>query len=361
MKKGKYYTRPDGLKEAIRTINGKRVAFRGKTDREVDRKILEYQQESDRGRTFAAVADEWEREHEAQVSESTRRVYSYAVQRLKEAFPGRVQTIEPVDIQNYIRRFEAQGRSANSVGIELAVCRMIFAHAVIKGDIRISPAAEVKKSRGLPTKKRVALTEEQEAAVKAAGIAREGRWWLFGYFLLYTGCRRGEALAVTYQDIDRKAGVIHINKKVSYATGKPVLEDHLKSVNGKRDIPLLPPLAEALPRNRIGLVFPGDDGGHMLPHEITREWKHYCRDVGLNEVQQTDDGEIVETFPVTPHCFRHSYATICYEAGLDPRQAAELLGDTPEVLESVYTHLRQGKRQTAAEKLAEYVRLAAVK
>ena len=39
-KKSKYHQRPDGLFEAIRTINGKRVAFRGKSCREVDRKIL---------------------------------------------------------------------------------------------------------------------------------------------------------------------------------------------------------------------------------------------------------------------------------------------------------------------------------
>lgn len=346
-KKEKYYKRKDGLFEAIRTVNGKRKAFRGKTCREVDRKILEYQQEAELGRKFPEVADEWEREHEGKIAESTRRVYSYAVKRLKEAFPQRIREIEPVDIQNYIRRFEAQGRSANSVAIELTVCRMIFSHAVVQGDIRVSPATEVRKSRGLPCKKREALTEEQEALVKAAGVERTARWWLFGYFLLYTGCRRGEALAVTYQDIDRKAGVIHINKKVNYVHNQPVLEDHMKSANGKRDIPLLAPLAEALPRDRIGLVFPGKDGGYMHAHEILREWRQYCRDIGLREI--------------TPHCFRHSYATICYEAGLDPRQAAELLGDTPEVLETVYTHLRLGKRQTAAQKLAEYISLDAAK
>lgn len=353
--KSKYSIRKDGLHEAIRTINGKRVAFRGRTDREVDRKILEYQADREHGRTFRAVADEWEEEHERDISESTRRVYSYAVKRLKAAFPGYVRDIDPVDIKNYIRRFEAQGRSVNSVGIELAVCRMIFSHAVLRGDIRVSPAAEVKRSRGLPRKKREALTAEQEEAVKTAGLTKTARWWLFGYLLLYTGCRRGEALALTYQDIDRKAGVIHITKKVSYATGTPVLEDHLKSENGTRNIPLLAPLAEALPKNRIGLVFPGENGGYMKPHEITREWRHYCRDVGLNEIQQGEDGRTVETFPITPHCFRHSFATICYEAGLDPRQTAGILGDTPEVVEAVYTHLRQNRRKTAAEKLAVYV------
>ena len=355
MAKSKYYKRPDGLFEAIRTINGKRKAFRGKTCREVDRKILEYQEGLEKGRNFPEVADEWEREHESRVSESTRRVYSYAVKRLKAAFPGSVSDVEPVDVQNYIRRFESQGRSSTSVGIELAVCRMIFSHAVLRGDIRVSPAAEVRKSRGLPTKERAALTEEQEEAVKAAGVAQTAHWWLFGYFLLYTGCRRGEALAVTYQDIDRREKVIHITKKVNHATGCPVLEDHLKSKNGSRSIPLLPPLEAVLPKNRIGLVFPGESGGLMTSTELRRNWRHYCRDVGLNEIRQGTNGKTVEAFPITPHCFRHSFATICYEAGLDPRQTAGILGDTPEVVEAVYTHLRQSRRKTAAEKLKEYL------
>ena len=60
VKKQKYYQRPDSLFEAIRTINGKRVAFRGKTCREVDRKMLEYREEVSVGRSFSVVADEWE-------------------------------------------------------------------------------------------------------------------------------------------------------------------------------------------------------------------------------------------------------------------------------------------------------------
>lgn len=151
----KYYVRPDGLHESIRRINGKRVAFRGKTDREVDRKILEYQESDKSGRLFSEVADEWERAHEAEVSESTRKVYSYSVKRLKAEFDGvHVKDIEPIDIKNYFTRFEKKGYSKNTVSAELAVCKMILSHAVLKKDIRVSPAVEVKKSRGLPCKKR---------------------------------------------------------------------------------------------------------------------------------------------------------------------------------------------------------------
>lgn len=351
--KKKYYQRPDGLLEASRIINGKRVMFRGKTTREVERKMLAYQEEAEKGRKFPVVADEWERLHELEVSESSRKVYGYAVKRLKEAFPGYIRAIRPLDVTRYIRAFEGKGYHGNTVAIELSAMKQICSYAVLAGDIDVSPATEVKKSRGLPKNEREALTEEQENIIKQSGIDKTAPFWLFPYLLLYTGLRRGEALALNYSDVDRKAGVIHVTKKISFALGgsAPRLENHLKSENGARDVPLLTALAAALPKDKVGLIFPGEDGGFMTTTELIRNWREYCRAVELNKLTVIDEKHIKETFPITPHCLRHSYATICYEAGLDSRQAAKFLGDTVQTLEGVYTHLRKTHSETAAEKL----------
>ena len=353
----KYSVRKDGLHEAIRTINGKRVAFRGKTDREVERKMREYKGEVEKGRKIKDIAKAWEISREGEISESTRRVYSYAVGRLVAEIGGEYASeVTPQQLQKYISDF-AKTPSRNTAQIEIAVMKMIFDSAVVNGDIATSPADKVRLPKHTITpKKRTALTDEQERAVVALEECRKGEGVSIGYFLMFTGCRRGEALALSYKDIDRKNSCIHITKKLSYASGQvPVLEDHLKSDNGKRDIPLLPSLAAKIPKNRVGLLFPGKDGGFMRASEIQSTWRAYCREAGLNEIQQLDSGEIVELFPITPHCFRHSFATICYEAGIDPRQAAEIFGDTPQVLEAVYTHLRDGHKRSAGEKLAEYV------
>lgn len=349
-KKQRYYQRKDGLFEAIRTINGKRVAFRGHSCREVDQKLLAYREETERGRLFPKVADEWEREHEKEVKEASRIAYQSSVRRLKAAFPGPVKEIKPIDVKRYLVSFEKRGYAAQTVSKELFVFRAILSCAVMAGDIDINPAAEVKISKGLPKQTREALTEEQEKKVKTEW--RNVEFGLFALFLLYTGMRRGEALAVTYQDIDRKKGVIRVNKKLSYASSSsPTLEDWTKSENGIREVPLLVPLAAALPKNRIGPVFPGKNGGYMTNVELCNSWRRFCQDIGF--VEQAPGGKLF--FPITPHCFRHSFATICYEAGLDPRQAAKICGDTPETLEKVYTHLRQGKEASAAEKLSAYL------
>ena len=59
MTKKKYYQRPDGLFETSRTVNGKRIFFRGKTCAEIDRKILAYSAEKKLGRKVPIIADEW--------------------------------------------------------------------------------------------------------------------------------------------------------------------------------------------------------------------------------------------------------------------------------------------------------------
>jgi integrase len=356
-KKAKYYQRPDGLYETSRTVNGKRVKFRGRTCAEVDRKILEYNVEKKLGRKLPVIADEWYNTHEAEIRQSTYRVYGFALRRIKEHFPGRIGDIKPLDIRRYMLQFESKGYAKNTVQIELAVLRQIFKYAVMAGDIDVNPAAEVSIGKNLPAKKRTALTEEQERMVENC---RTGKWWLLGLMLLYTGCRRGELLALNWQDIDRDAGVVHITKKLNWAYGNtPKLEHHLKSKNGKRDIPLFQPLAAVLPRNRIGRIFTDENGNYLTAAKLDRAWKEYCRDAGLSAWERTDNGDPEEVFPITPHCFRHSFSTICYEAGLDPKAAAAFMGDTEAVVQNVYTDLRERHHASSADKVNAYLAMRA--
>lgn len=353
MAKEKYYKRPDGLYEVSRTINGKRVRFRGKTCREVDQRILAYQEERQRGRTFPAVADEWYKEHEQAIRYSTYRVYGFALDRLKAAFPGDIREIKPLDCKRYLTAFEKQGYAKNTVQIELTVMKQIFRHAVLAGDLDVSPAAEVQHGKHLPRAKRGALTEEQEAKVEAC---REGDFWLFGLMLLYTGMRRGELLALNWQDIDRKAGVIHVTKKINYAYGAPHLEEFLKSDNGLRDVPILDELAKALPKvDRLGPIFCNDRGEYLSASQLHQAWRRYCKAAGLTVWDYDESGKPVEIPAITPHCLRHSFATILYEAGLDPKAAAALVGDTEQVVAGVYQELRSSKRKTDVEKINAFL------
>lgn len=332
----KYYRRPDGLYETSRRINGKRVMFRAKTCREVDQKILAYHEERRRGRPFPVIADEWYNQKDG--GKSTINTYGYAVKRLKKAFPQRIGDIKPLDLTRYLRAFERAGYAESTVDIELTVIKQIFAYAVLDGgDIETSPASELKRSRDLPKKKRSALTVEQELAVEAY----HGENWLFGAMLLYTGMRRGELLALEWRDIDRHAGWIHVTKKLNYAYGnKPVLDDFVKN-HKDHDVPLFDALARVLPADRVGRIFTNDDGDYLTAAQVRKLWSAYSDAVGLEGV--------------TPHCFRHSFATLCFEADIPAASTASFMGDTVEVVERIYTELRENKRGEDAAKVGAYL------
>lgn len=52
---------------------------------------------------------------------------------------------------------------------------------------------------------------------------------------------------------------------------------------------------------------------------------------------------------MTAHQLRHGYATMLYEAGIDEREAMELLGHTDITLtHQVYTHIRKTKKEKTA-------------
>lgn len=74
----KYYVRPDGLHETILRINGKRKAFRGKTDKEVWEKVKAFDREADRIETekaavFEKIADAWWSEIEPTLEHNTQK------------------------------------------------------------------------------------------------------------------------------------------------------------------------------------------------------------------------------------------------------------------------------------------------
>ena len=346
----KYAKRADGRYVANRIIDGKRKVFYGRTCKEIDEKIQAFFMQEEEGPFFQVTADQWWSDKEDEITESTRVVYRYAYERLKKAFHGvRIGTIKTKHIQKYISDFARKGYRKSTVSIELGVIKQIFSYAVSVGDLEISPAAEAKLPKKLPTTTRSALTAEQEKKVMAC---RTGEWWLLGQMLLFTGLRRGELMALHWEDIDRKQKLIHVTKKINYAGNNTgVLEHHLKSENGARDVRLFGQLDRMLPRGRIGLIF-SQNGTHLTQAALRKGWAEFCQEAGLADQKGTP--------LITPHQMRHSFATLCFEAGVPKETAAGWLGDTVEILEKVYQELRPKKEQEGAQIMEEYLdRLAA--
>lgn len=342
----KYYVRPDGLHETIIRINGKRKAFRGKTDREVWEKVkafdraaaeAEAKQEAIEATTFASLADAWWDEIEPTLEYNSTKNYRPALSRAKAEFGDfQVSEISPQMIDAYIRRFSVT-RARKTVSTQLQIIRQIFRFAVVQGVLSYNPAEVLRVPKGLKTSCRMPPDDSQVELIKTR--AQDAPFGLFAALIYYTGCRRGEALALTGADIDRKAKRISITKSVYYVGNHAQIKPP-KSEKGIREVPLLAPLDELLPKKLPkGYIFAEPNGEPLTNDHYNNAYKRYQQETGVT---------------VTAHQIRHGYATALYECGVDFKTMQALLGHAQlSTTMDIYTHVRQNSIKAAEEKMQE--------
>ncbi len=167
---------------------------------------------------------------------------------------------------------------------------------------------EQEKAKNLSQKKRHAPPTDQVQKIKANVNDEFG---LFAFLIYYTGCRRGEAEGLMYEDIDRVKNRISIRRSVYNVSTKPEIKEP-KTAAGIRSVPLLPALAAVLPDKKHGFIFSSDGGKSPSPDWIiSRNYAQYQKRTGVT---------------VSPHEIRHGYATALHEAGVDYKTAQQLLG-----------------------------------
>ena len=324
--------------------------FYGKTQKEVKQKMAAWQKERVAGKSFEKVSQEWEVEHEKVSAYNTMRAYQAPLKRLREQFgsskPG---DITPDEVSAYLRYLAGRGYGQRTMSMEFAILNMIFDYSIVKGYASTNPCGPVKLPSGLPKAKRDMPTDEQLEAVKK-GVKEP--FGLFPFMLLYTGLRRGELLALRWEDIDLEAGVIHVSKSVYFAGSASVVKEP-KTASGKRTVVILDALREVLPEPGTGFVFGGEKP--MTDYQFRKEWGTWAKAVGLGPggMKGTD---------VTPHQLRHAFATILYDAGVGEVDTMAIMGHSSiKVTREVYTHIRQDRMAQTTKQINDYLREQASK
>ncbi len=336
--------RSDGRYMKQITINGKVKSFYGKTQAEVNRKIIEYQGEQKNGKAFSVVADEWWGIHQEKIEHNTAKQYRPALKEIINFFGDiMIQNIESAQIEKFIYSFAAQGYAKKTVKTRLLVLNLVFKYAVVHGYCNTNPCLYIAVPRNLKTQKRPFPSKEEIEKVKNSTDCTFG---LFAYLVLYSGLRRAEALALTYDDIDFEKKEISVNRSIYWVGNVPYLKTP-KTDAGTRSVILLDCLAAELEKYKktqkaknTDLVFPGQNGELMHNGHFTRLWDKYREETGLT---------------ITPHQLRHAYATILYEAGVEEKDAADLMGhSTIQITRDIYTHIRNERREETRKKLNEF-------
>lgn len=332
------FKRKDGLwQEQMTVMDGGRKRqkyFYGRTKKEVLQKIRDFQEDLERGPLFKDVADEWWDLHEPTIAYSTTKPYRSALKRANAHFGETyIRQIKPTDINRFLLEYiKANHAAQKTAKTQLMVINLICKYATANGYIPYNPARDISVPRGLPKEDREMATDEDIKHIKAGTDCTFG---MFAYWVLYTGMRRGELLALTWKDVDLKNRTISITKSVYHINNTPALKTP-KSAAGVRTVPLMDKLLEKIKPGR-GLVFPGPDGGYLTEMQFRKLWRTYASEANVE---------------CHPHQIRHAYATMLYENDIEVKDAQQLLGHAyATTTQDIYTHIRNSRKETVKQRL----------
>lgn len=174
-----------------------------------------------------------------------------------------------------------------------------------------------------------------------------------------TGLRIGEALALTWSDLE--GDQLTINKTLVYPTNSTPYLSTPKSKSSGRTVKLDKPIVQLLKKHRLNqkecvmmyhnykaspdnLMFHQQDGRWLRTNVVRDYFKEVCRRADL---------------PVlSPHALRHTHAVHMLESGANIKYVSERLGHKSiKVTADTYLHVTEKIENEALEKYSEYLNL----
>lgn len=321
-----------------------------KSSKDLERKVkeLEYQVKERNvvkkdDITFLAYARRWKTLYKSSASNRTKEMYDRIIEMyLSELALIRMQDIQQVHLQIVLNNANGRARTQQQI---MMTFRQIVDSAVAERLIAANVADDifrgVQKIKYKAPEKRALLPHEREAVFKADFNPMDK---IFVFLLYGCGIRRGEALALTVEDISLDERALYINKAYDFITIKEP-----KTKNGYRTLPIpdiiyseIEQCVSALKDQGKTYLFTTKRGELMTRSAYRRMWERI-----IKEMDKVSDAPIEG---LTAHIFRHNYCTnLCYEVPrISIKMVARLMGDKEATVLNVYNHLMMEKEDSAA-------------
>lgn len=285
----------------------------------------------------------------------------------------RINDITKTQIQQIVNNLHKQGYAYETPHRIQVMLYDMFDKALNDQFIRRNPAKGVKVIRDEEKDPRVMSREEQSVFFDCC----KGTFYDNLFVLcVNTGIRPGESCAIDRDSVDLKHRELRIDKTLIYQkwegdSKKTIHIDTPKTKASVRTVPLNDNAVLAIKKQllqkkvleeRYGLKYCEKQFKDLL--FTTKFNTPVIEQTFIDAIDRIVDEinlvlDPLEQFDrITPHCFRHTFATRCLEGNMKPKVLQKILGHaTLEMTMNLYTHVLKEEKDSQIELLQEQIDL----
>lgn len=303
-------------------------------------------------KTVGEWMDEWVTDYLPNIEETTRVGYKTKIKNYIKPAIGNIQlkSLRAEHIQRMVNDMSSNGLSPKNIRDTFNNVNAAMKRAVKTRLIPYNPCEGVT----LPKRKKYKATIYPPKMIqKVLDTAKGTDMYLPILLFAMVGLRRGELLALTWENIDFKNNVLKVRKNMVNGESGYIIKAP-KSEAGIRDIHLGEDVMSVLKEARLqymndafsygtgfqnhGFLIHKEDGSPLHPDSMTRKWARFLERHKLPKIRL--------------HDLRHSNATTLIQAGVSPRVVQQRLGHSDvSITLNTYTHVLPEMDIDAAEKL----------
>lgn len=248
--------------------------------------------------------------------------------------------LKPVHLQNFYSQKLNSGLSKRSVQFMHSIIHRALEQGLIWGVVVRNVADAVTAPKPDKTTQNILNVLQIK---KLFEVLRCDRLYPFYVLAISTGMRRGELLALKWEDVDFSSHRIYVRRNLSQINGKGLVIGEPKSEKSRRPIALPQFALDVLLDHRIegksDFVFATGNGTPFSPRNVLRHFKETLKKAGLPEETRLHD-------------LRHTFASLLLAADVHPKIVQEALGHSSVTITlDTYSHLLPNIQKGAADKL----------
>lgn len=279
------------------------------------------------------------------VKESSKIIYKNNYDaNIRNAFLGEknISKITVLDIQNFINSLETYNRKKVSLKLlkelfdKAHKCGYLKKNVVELAEIKLKKSVDPNKKLNDDAKK-VYTAEELKNIFKLLKTKNRMKYYFICKLALYTGCRVGEILALTWNDVKYDEGVIYITKQINQVT-KNISDP--KSPSSIRKVIIIEPLKKLLDELK-DYYNPVNNQEYLVPDAPKANISSIISQL-FNRLKING----------TIHMFRHTFTSLLKANNIDDKCVQSLLGhESLSTTQDIYQHLTEDNAKKEFEKI----------